>query len=370
MTTVSLVSCPTYDPEILGPAAARAVDLAGGFEPRGKTVLLKPNLLNASDPDLAVTTHPEVLRAVIRLCRERGAARVLVGESPGWQSADSVSRRTGARAAADETGAEWVDFSDTVEVEVPEGAVVRRFTLARAAVEADILVSLPKLKTHKLLLFTGAAKNLFGAVPGLRKSQYHLRFPERRQFGAMIVDLILALKPAFALMDAVVGMEGPGPGNGDPRRLGFLLASRDCLALDWTASELVGYDPGEIPYLADARDRGLLVPQDIRVEGLDPSKARVANFKRIHAPHDTDFFRARLPGFVHRAARNLAVERPAFSEARCVRCSGCVKICPASALSFREGKNAPVVDYAACIRCYCCHEVCPADAIRLIRRPW
>ncbi|HOX12383.1 MAG TPA: DUF362 domain-containing protein [Spirochaetia bacterium] len=370
MTPVSLVACASYDPAALRAAAARAFDLADGPDPSGKTVLLKPNLLSASHPDKAVTTHPEVLRAAIRLFRERGAARILVGESPGWQSASLVAGRTGVRAVVEEEGVEWADFSESAVMEVPEGRVVKRFDAARAALDADILVSLPKLKTHKLLYFTGAAKNLFGIVPGLGKSRYHLRFPERREFGAMITDLVLAAKPAFSLMDAVVGMEGPGPGNGTPRPLGWLLASRDCLALDWTASGLIGYEPGDIPYLADARDRGILVPRDIEVRGLDPGRERVTDYKRIHVPHDTDFFRARLPGFVHRIARNLAVERPAFSDRRCVACAGCVKICPAGALAFREGKRAPVIDYAACIRCYCCHEICPADAIRLIRRPW
>ncbi len=370
MTAVSLVRCPSYDPETVGAQADRAVDLAGGFDPAGKTVLLKPNLLSAAEPDRAVTTHPEVLRAAIRLCRRRGAARVLVGESPGWQSAALVAGRTGARAVVEEEGAEWADFSEIVTAEAPGGRVVKRFEVARAALEADLLVSLPKLKTHKLLYFTGAAKNLFGIVPGLRKSQFHLRFPERREFGAMITDLVLAAKPAFALMDAVVGMEGPGPGNGTPRHLGWLIASRDCLALDWVAAGLVGYEPGDIPYLADARDRGFLDPGNIEVRDLDPLREKVPDFKRIHVPHDTDFFRAHLPASVHRIARSLAVERPVFSDRRCVACSGCVKICPAEALVFREGKRAPVVDYAACIRCYCCHEICPADAIRLVRRPW
>ncbi|NLJ46314.1 MAG: DUF362 domain-containing protein [Treponema sp.] len=281
-----------------------------------------------------------------------------------------MAAKTGIRAVVEAEDAEWTDFTDPVVLEAPEGRVVKRFEAARAAVEADILVSLPKLKTHKLMYFTGAAKNLFGIVPGLGKSLYHLRFPERREFGAMITDLVLAAKPAFALMDGVVGMEGPGPGNGTPRSLGWLIASRDCLALDWTASGLVGYDPEDVPYLKDARDRGILSPGDIEVRGLDPNGERVPDFKRIHVLHDTDFFRARLPGFIHRIARNLAVERPAFSDLRCVACAGCVKICPAKALSFREGKKAPVIDYSVCIRCYCCHEICPADAIKLIRRPW
>ena len=370
MIPVSLIRCPSYDPESLRAALESAVDLSGGFDPRGKTVLLKPNLLSASSPDQAVITHPEFLRAAIRLCRNRGAARVLVGESPGWQPADMVARRTGVRAVADEEGAEWVDFSDAVEVDVPSGRVVKRFELARAAMEADLLVSLPKLKTHKLLYFTGASKNLFGTVPGLRKSRFHLRFPERREFAAMIVDLILAVRPAFALMDAVVGMEGLGPGNGVPRPLGFVLASPDCLALDWVASGLVGYDPADIQYLADARDRGILIPETIEPRGLDPVRERVADFDRVRVPRDTDFFRSRMPAFLHSAARGLFVERPAFSDRLCRRCGGCVNICPAKALSFREGKTAPVPDYSACIRCYCCHEVCPANAVRLVRRPW
>lgn len=370
MSVVSIVRCPTYDQETVRAALERAVESAGGFDPSGRTVLLKPNLLNASEPARAATTHPEVVRAAIRACRERGASRVLVGESPGWQPSDIVSRRTGIRAVVEEEGAEWADFSEAVPVDLPSGRVTKRFELSRAAVEADMLVSLPKLKTHRLLYFTGATKNLFGTVPGLRKSQFHLRFTERAEFAAMIVDLLQALKPAYAIMDAVVGMEGLGPGNGTPRHMGMLLASSDCLALDWAASSLVGYKPLDIPYLADAARRGLIEPGGITTPDLDPAAERIHDFKRIQVAHDMDFFRSRMPAFLHALARNLSVDRPAFSDRRCVRCSGCVNICPAKALSFREGKQAPEVDYSKCIRCYCCHEVCPANAIKLIRRPW
>ena len=165
-----------------------------------------------------MTTHPSVLRAVIRYAKSKGAARILVGESPGFQLGSAAFRKSGLAEAAQSEGAVWADFGEAVQVDNPDGRLVKNFTLARVAVEADVLISLPKLKNHTLMYFTGAMKNIFGCVPGLQKPQFHLRFPERERFGRMIVDLNVALRSDFSIMDAVVGMEGPGPGAGYPRR--------------------------------------------------------------------------------------------------------------------------------------------------------
>ncbi|MBL8966693.1 MAG: DUF362 domain-containing protein, partial [Spirochaetaceae bacterium] len=329
------------------------------------------------------------------------------GDSPGWQPQDLVGRLTGAREAAETAGAEWVDFSEGVEFEAPAGRIAKRFRFAKSLAETDLLVSLPKLKTHQLMYYTGAIKNLFGLVPGLEKSAFHLRFPGRAEFATMLADLVLAARPDFSLMDAVVAMEGPGPNNGRPRRLGLVMASRDPLALDWSAAGLIGYEPRQIAYLAELMDRlaaaraapggeprqagtraaagegtafrrgaGLpewaASPADIAVAGVAVAEAKPDSFELVPVLGKNDFLAEKLPPWLHRLVKGFMVPRPRFIDAKCVACAGCVRICPAKALELapgRAGKRRVKLDHEACIRCYCCHEICPEDAIALVRRP-
>ncbi len=376
-TPVALVRCPDYNDATLDRAVAEAIELAGLPDVKGATVLLKPNILSVSGPEQAIATRGELLAAFARLLKSKGAARIVAGESPGWQSQDAAARKSGIAAACESEGVEWLDFGEGAEFECPEGRRVKRFTFAAALKQADVLVSLPKLKTHRLMRYTGAMKNLFGLVPGLGKSAFHLRFPDPADFGAMLVDLNLAAKPAFALMDAVVSMEGEGPANGRPVQTGFILASRDPLALDWIASSIIGYDPYELPYLVDAASRGAWIsgPEDIELRGASVEELRPAGFELVPLRSEDKFFTDKLPAPIRRLVRNSTVARPFFDRVKCVRCGGCVKICPPKALSFvpdakAESGKRVAIDYETCIRCYCCHEVCPADAIRLAKRPF
>ncbi len=368
---VSIIRCADYDNEAVFNAVREAVDAAGGLDVAGKSVLLKPNMLATADPEGAVTSRPEFLRAAIRLVRERGASRILVGDSPAVQSGDSVGQKSGLKPVALDEGAEWVDFNDSVEVAVPEGRLVKRFTMAKAVAETDCVISLCRLKTHSFMYFTGAVKNMFGAIPGLQKSAFHLRFPGKHEFGVMLADLMLAVKPSYALMDAIVGMEGPGPRNGSPRQIGVVLAGANAFAVDWVASSLVGYKPLDIPYLREAAADPVygFDPDSIEHRGVRPEQARVPDFKLVPIVVN-DVPKSKGP--FGRLIRNLTVPRPFFSRERCVLCGACVKICPGSALTIaagRAGERFIAVEYQKCVRCYCCHEVCPEDAIDLRRRP-
>lgn len=374
-TKVSLIDLRSYDADAVEAAAREAMLAALGPEGisafKSASVLLKPNILLASAPERAATTHPAVVRAAIRIARDYGARRVMVGDSPGWQPTGMAAAKAGIAELARSEEAELADFSQGVELDLPEGSLIKRFELARPVVEAELVVNLPKLKTHGLMYYTGAVKNLFGCIPGLKKSAFHLRFPGRKEFAAMLADLYLAVKPSVHLMDAVVGMEGPGPNAGRPREIGLILASASGFALDWVAAGLIGYAPKDIPYLshAAADPRYGFEPAGIRYAGEDPKARVIHDFERIRVLKDNDIFKNHLPPWAHRLVKNLSVARPFFSAERCVRCSACVKICPAKCLELGPGARAPAIDYGACIRCYCCHEVCPADAIRLRRRP-
>ncbi len=359
---VALVRCATYEETAVEAMVRQACDAAGFPDASGKTVLLKPNILKGASPDQAVTTHPAILRAAIRYAKSKGAARVLVGESPAFQVGTAAFKKSGLLETAAEEGAEWVDFLDAVQVENPEGKVVRNFTVARVATTADILVSLCKLKTHQRMYFTGAMKNLFGTVPGLQKSQFHLRFPDRERFGQMLTDLNLAVRRHFSIMDAIVGMEGPGPGSGYPRSLGLVLASRDPLALDMTACRTIGLDPHLVANLKDALGRGHWIGSEAEIEVLGPALAEVAVTDWKHVPRQAPD--RKIPA----AFRNLFVSRPFFSRTKCSACKACVTICPGAALELvpdprARAKKSIRVNYDKCIRCYCCHEVCADEAI-------
>ena len=272
-TKVAIERCLSYDPDEVYKALKKAVALAGDLDVAGKTVLLKPNIVFDSAPEKQVCTHPVFLEAAIRLVREMGAGRILAGDSPGLQTPGFTAKGSGLGEAAKRNGAEWVDFTkEKLELSCPEGKVMKKFTMTKAARDADVIISLPKLKTHQLMYFTGAIKNTFGLIPSMAKSALHVRFSNRESFASMLVDLNLAVKPAYALMDAVIGMEGPGPGGGDPRHIGLVLASSNFLAMDAAACAVIGYPPLAIPVNKEALSRKFWLSdfKEIEYPGLSP----------------------------------------------------------------------------------------------------
>ena len=366
---VAIERCSSYDCGEVYRALKKAVELAGGLDVTGKTVLLKPNIIADSAPEKAVTTHPVFLEAAIRLLGEMGARRILAGDSPGLQMPGFSGKVCGLGEAARKNNAEWTDFTkEKIEVPCPGGKVIKKFTLTRAVKDADIIISLPKLKTHQLMYYTGAIKNMFGLVPSLAKSPYHARFPSRESFAAMIVDLALAVKPAYALMDAVTGMEGPGPSAGSPRHIGLVLASSNLLAMDAAASALIGYPPGEIPVNKEALGRGYWLSDfsEIEYPGLSPADVCIPDYVKVPFKESTsqflDFF---LPRPL-RALRDSFSPGPEINHSLCVLCGDCSRICGSRAIS---AEKRMVIDYRRCIRCFCCHEICPEKAIEIKKKP-
>ena len=368
---VAITQCPDYTEKALEESLKKILEQTAFPEVRDKTVLLKPNILSGSAPEKAVTTHPEFLRAVIRFITERGAARILVGDSPGVGSADQAGKKTGIRQVVEQEGASWITFTKADRVQNPLGKKQTQFYPAGILEETDVLISLPKMKTHEMMYYTGAIKNLFGLIPGLNKSRFHLNFPEKEDFAALIVDLFQTVKPHFAIMDGILAMEGPGPGSGYPRPVGLISASDNLLALDWAMASIMGYDPHKIPILKDALERKIWLetPDDIIYPLLNPETVVIQDYKRVKILKDTGFVKKALPKGLYRFLKDLYVPRPFFNHKRCIRCGKCVDICPAKALQIdrRRGAGKVRIDYHKCIRCYCCHEVCPVDAIRISR---
>jgi uncharacterized protein (DUF362 family)/Pyruvate/2-oxoacid:ferredoxin oxidoreductase delta subunit len=371
MNKVAIDRCPDYDPDAILEILEMMIEKTGFPDVRDKRILLKPNILSGSDPDKAITTHPALVRAVIRLLKKRGAASVLVGDSPGVGSSDQAGKKAGIAEAVELEGGQWHPFREDGLVPAPEGRKQKQFYLTTALAETDVLISLPKMKTHEMMYFTGAVKNLFGLTCGLKKSRFHLNYPEKEDFAALIVDLLDAVKPDFAIMDGIVAMEGPGPGSGYPRQIGLLLASSNAPALDMAAARIMGYSPEEIPIFREILDRGTWLgsPDEIDYPLLNPEDLLIPDFKRVRVLKDTGFFKKAVPPAVYKAVRNLYVPRPFFKVKPCILCRKCVEICPADALTAHGMKDTRKIsiDYSKCIRCYCCHEVCPEDAIRIGR---
>jgi uncharacterized protein (DUF362 family)/Pyruvate/2-oxoacid:ferredoxin oxidoreductase delta subunit len=370
---VALMACGEYRPGLLDEVIGEAARISGFPDIQGKRILVKPNVLNSSPPEKAVTTHPEFLRAVLRFLRRKGAARIQVGDSPALHNPIAAAKAAGLYPVALEEGAQWVEFIPGQPRPAPNAAKVRSFVLASALEECDLVVNLPKLKTHRLTQYTGALKNLFGLVPGLNKSGFHLRFPDRDAFGSMLVDLALSIEPCFTFMDAVVAMEGEGPGSGKPYPLSLVLASKDLAALDWIGASCIGYDPGKIPYLKEAFERGgrtAEAAETLRVGPETLRKPKSGEFELIPYGNSGSSTIGALHPSLKTLARMFTVDRPIFHASICIACGACVRICPAKALEQdRVHKSRIRIDDASCITCFCCHEVCPVGAISIGKVP-
>jgi uncharacterized protein (DUF362 family)/Pyruvate/2-oxoacid:ferredoxin oxidoreductase delta subunit len=375
--TVAIVRCADYSPEAVLGAVRRGVGLLGGaarFARAGERLLLKPNMLAPDPPERGVTTHPSVLRAVGEVFLQAGA-RVSFGDSPALRKQELTARRTGLLEAAQAAGIPMVDFSSGRTVSNPEGAQNKQFRVAEAALDADGLVNLPKLKTHGLTRLTGAVKNLFGAVPGMLKAEFHVRLPDPDAFARMLVDLAALLRARLHVMDAVEAMEGNGPRSGTLKHVGLLLFSTDPVALDATASRIVGLTPEYVPTTRFGEQTGLGVAQADRIElvGEPLAAVRVERFDVVNTPP-----RPLPQRGLMRLVRDRVVPRPVIVKVRCTRCGECVAVCPTEPKSVdwliaRDARPdrtwPPRHRYATCIRCYCCQEVCPERAI-VIKTPW
>jgi len=367
--SVALSRCGDYVFDDVYAGIKNLLTLVPPPDVKDKVVLLKPNILYPKKPELAVCTHPVVVGAVVKAFVELGAKKVYAGESPAIAGSTSAAKATGMYDQVVNNGGEWIDFKESEIIQCPEGHVVKQFNFATAFSEADILISLSKLKSHQLMAYTGAMKNLFGLMVGLEKAQTHYRFPNKQDFAAFLTDLNVAAKTQYAIMDAIVGMEGPGgPGSGDPVKLGFLAASDNILALDWKCASLVGYNPHSITNLEDALKRGVWLKseKDITVVGASEQECACPTFKIVKEPSPT--LQKMVPGWVNFLAKKIFIKTPHFNPDKCIKCGRCEKICPAHLIKMEgpEG-SAQLPNPKECLHCFCCHEICPGDAIKLRR---
>jgi len=361
-TKVSIVRCSDYSKA--KDAIRESLNLIGGLEKiisPGSRVLLKPNVLAARPPEDAVTTHPAVVSAMCELISEIGGIPV-IGDGSGIVGAGSTNtskafKISGIEDVASSCGVELINFetSGYVEVDVPNAREFSHLHIAKSVLEADVIISLPKLKTHELTLYTGAVKNFFGTIPQKNRKEAHF-LEDRDRFGNAVVDIYSIVKPHLAVMDGVLGMEGNGPSNGAPIFAGVIMASYDCVSLDIAASELIGFDPLKVPTNKAALSRrfGTEHPEIIGIP-LDNVKVKFRESEGGATAH--------IPSFIMKILRKQLAIKPFINTSKCALCKACVLNCSAHAIE-EVGKKLRI-DQKKCIQCYCCRELCPNDAVEV-----
>lgn len=367
---VCLNGCPEYDLDELCnilDGQFRALGVYEELKP-GMTALLKPNLILRSKPEAAAVTHP-LVTAAVGLCVQKAGAKVLIAESGGGPYTPGVARGTFAACGYEEM-AKRFGFSlytqcKSREVELPQGVRCRQLPVIEPFLEDCYLINIAKLKTHCMMGFSGAVKNLFGAVPGLQKPELHCRFPQKEDFADMLLDLSQFLSPALSVIDGVWAMEGDGPTGGERRQVGALLSSKSPWALDVIGAAVLGMDRKELLLLQKASERGLGPgsPEEVELLG-DPIEAlAVSDFRRARS-QSTDFL-MRVPKLFRPLAKKLTTPYPKIEREKCVGCGKCAQSCPQHTIKIAE--NRAKIDYQHCIRCFCCHEMCPQRAVKIHR---
>ena len=339
----------------------QAVDRSFGLFPlqfQGKRVLIKPNVLRGSEAEEGIVTHPAIVRAVVEKVETMRPASIIVGDNPGvfcYGANEETFRKTGLMEAAKGyyqnigNDSEKVDFNPDFTPTV---------SISRAVLEADIVISLPKFKTHGLTIISGAIKNSYGILPGAQKARLHKAAGSMERFHEMVVDVFRLRVPDLFLMDAVVGMEGNGPASPDLREIGLILASDNGVALDAVMAMMVGYKPGRLRFLQKAKEAGL-GDYDLRTIEIIGELKRLSDFKLPplggEAILGNEAAQERL--------QSRTILRPQVDPELCTSCGTCVDQCPVEALSLND--RLPQVDPGTCIVCFCCQEICPEKAITL-----
>jgi len=372
---VVLKRCEVYDLDKIKSLILEMMDQSG-ISPKAlaggdKKVVIKPNLVEKRSPEGAATTHPFVLEAVIEIFKEY-TSDITVAECPGGTNTqvylDAVFKGTGIKDVCDRTGVKLNYDMTSVPLTLPDGTALKELNVLKAMAEADVFINIGKFKTHSLTTLTGAAKNLYGVIPGLGKIEQHARFHELGDFCKLVCDINRMIKPDLCIMDAVMIMEGNGPTHGTPRKAGLLLVSASPFALDIAAEHILGC-AGEIRYLDIAAERGYIPRKvsDITVTGMDALP--VLHFRK---PDNTagNFLR-NLPDFMGGRFAPLFEARPEINRKKCVGCGVCVRSCPRHTITLKTKKGGKValIHRSDCIKCYCCQELCPAGAVKIRQNP-
>ncbi|MFA5155817.1 MAG: DUF362 domain-containing protein [Candidatus Omnitrophota bacterium] len=365
-TKVAIVKCDTYEQQTVSSRVKEVIDLAGGIisfvRPQSR-VLVKPNLLMPIGPSAGINTHPEVVRAVIRVLKSIDC-KVFLGDGPCAlkdipDKMDEVYETSGMTRVCWEEGVELLKFE--------QKRWRKRFPLAAFLDECDHVVNVPKFKTHNMMVLTGAIKNLFGLVWRMHKIEMHKKYFYPPEFAGILVDIYEEVKPALTVVDGIVAMEGDGPAtSGKLRKQNIIVAGKDCVAIDSVLASIMGLEPKDILTTKEAAERGL-GEADIRSIIIEGERLKDIITSPFVLPASSSLLKKILPKPILDMARKMIKFYPCVDRKRCIRCAACVKGCPNKAISM--GEKGIAFDYTKCISCFCCQEFCPEAAIK-VRKNW
>lgn len=362
--TVSIVRVHHYDCTTVYEAVKKGVELIGGLDglikPNSRVFVKVNHLPPPSAPEKGIVTHPLFTEAVLRLLKAF-SANLTVGD-------DIVSYGTdgflisGFQQMCHRAGVRLVNVREGGFLEVHcNGYFLDKVYLSKIALDADVIVNLPKLKTHSLTVLTGGVKNMYGTIPSGLRIRFHGEYAKKEDFGQVLTDVFSAIRPQLTIMDGIVAMEGEGPASGGLRRLGVVLASQDAVAVDAVVARMVGLNPLDIHTTRYCDQRGLGVGSldSIRVVGEQMKSVAVPDFRLPVSA--TNLVIRRAPGFLPRLVTRHLCVRPQVIENQCTGCGECEKTCPVGAISVAS-KTARI-NPSLCIQCMCCHEACRFNAI-------
>lgn len=356
---VALARCSNYNFEQVDKAVRKSIDLLGGIKhiikPNSK-VLIKPNLLTDSAPEECITTHPRVIESIIGLVKTTNS-EIYVGDSSGI-----IGQKVAIDRVYEVCGIKEICQRHNVKLAYFDKAILKNNIPITEWIEfCDYIINVPKFKTHGLTILTGAVKNMFGLVMGIHKVKLHGQYFDINDFSKKLVDIFQLASPVLSVVDAVVALEGDGPGSAGRRTdTELILASQDAVALDSVLATIMGLFPSDIPTTREASFRGLGESDinNIDIEGENIGEFIFSNFK---LPKTSKIYL--LPPLFRKMAKQLIWFRMQVMKDSCRGCRRCIDICPVGAVILKEDKA--FVNSKRCILCSCCQEICPYKAINL-----
>ncbi len=357
----------------------KALDLIGGIPcpiHSGTKVLVKPNLIRAEASTVGTTTNIEIVRAVGNIFQEKGA-EITIGEASGNQyDTEDIYSFLKIREQLRNFKILDLDQDKIIPVEIKDAKALKKVGIAETVLKADVIVSLPVMKTHNSTLFTGGMKNMMGVLPQREKWNMHLSGIHQA-----IVDLNRLVRPHLIVMDAIIGMEGLGPAMGYPVEMNLILAGTDVVAVDTIATRIMDIDVNDVKHLVVAGNQGLGISEpakiEVKGENLDDVKRHFRKPRGLKIFEVYGRIQYRIGRFllnhfnydIRPIVRNLSLfhlPKPKLEYTLCSREGDCVSVCPESAISMSK---FPIIDYSKCSRCMLCYERCPEHALLVSRLP-
>lgn len=365
MSEVYLKSCYEYDFTAVDKAMQECfhfIPVATKKKIQGNQVFIKVNLTGPFSPESAAITHPIVVKAIINNIKKLGGNPIICEASGEISLTQEAFKTSGMLQLSEEENVPLVSLAEGgyIPVDIPEGKHRKRIYYSKLIYESDVLISVPKLKTHVLTYFTGAIKNMYGCLPRKERMDCHLINTDNG-FNEVLLDVFSVRKPDFSIVDGIVGMEGLGPAHGRPVTSGFIAISNDSVALDTISAHLMGFDVKDLYLLTNAQERNLGISDlnNIQVKGEALQDKRIV-YKQMEFDNyekRTSLNSRLTPGFTKKVLPHLAEEK-------CVQCGICSDRCPTQAINMN---GYPEVVYDQCIQCFCCNELCPEGAMEIIK---